>query len=55
MTPDTAHHFQPPQIRRQEISENNYGFESQKGLKQNPEINTQVTCCQNYPVYFSAH
>jgi hypothetical protein len=26
-----------------------------KGLKQNLEINTQVTRCQNYPLYFSAH
>jgi hypothetical protein len=42
MTPDTAHHSQPPWIRRQAISENNSGFESQKGLKQNLEINTQV-------------
>jgi hypothetical protein len=35
MTPDTAHHSQPPRIWRQAISENNSGFESQKGLKQN--------------------
>jgi hypothetical protein len=27
----------------------------EKGLKQNLEINTQVTRCQNYPLYFSAH
>jgi hypothetical protein len=26
-----------------------------KGLKQNLAINTQVTRCQNYPLYFSAH
>jgi hypothetical protein len=45
MTPDTAHHSQPLRIRRQAISENNSGFESQKGLKQNLEINTQVTRC----------
>jgi hypothetical protein len=25
-----------------------------KGLKQNLEINTQVTRCQNYPLYVSA-
>ena len=55
MTPGTAHHSQPPRIRRQVISENNSGFESQKGLKQNLEINAQVTRCQNYPLYFSAH
>ena len=54
MTSDTAHHSQPPRIRRQVISENNSGFESQKGLKQNLEINTQDTRCQNYPLYFSS-
>ena len=26
-----------------------------KGLKENLEINTQVTRCQNYPLYFLAH
>ena len=25
-----------------------------KGLKENLEINTQVTRCQNYPLYFLA-
>jgi hypothetical protein len=32
---------------------NNYY--KKKVLKQNLEINTQVTRCQNYPLYFSAH
>ena len=26
-----------------------------KGLKENLEINTQVTLCQHYPLYFLAH